>query len=104
MEVLCKNYGKIGGLWFDGIWSDATDDWEEDELYSLIRKYQPDAMIITNTGILNLGGKGHIELDCVTFERGNPFRIDLTGQPKYLAGEMNQIMGKHWGYAKKCLR
>lgn len=104
VELLCKNYGKIGGIWFDGIWSDATDDWEEDELYAVIRKYQPEAMIISNSGTANLGGKGHIELDSVTFERGNPFRIDMTGQPKYLAGEMNQIMGEHWGYAKKCLR
>ncbi len=28
----------------------------------------------------------------------------MTGQSKYLAGEMNQIMGEHWGYAEKCLR
>ncbi len=104
VELLCKNYGKIGGIWFDGIWSDATDDWEEDELYAVIRKYQPDAMIISNSGTANLGGKGHIELDSVTFERGNPFRIDMTNQPKYLAGEMNQIIGEYWGYAKKCLR
>lgn len=104
VELLCKNYGKIGGLWFDGIWSDATDDWEEDALYAVIRKYQPEAMIISNSGTGNLGGLGHIELDCATFERGNPFRIDMTDQPKYIAGEMNQIMGEYWGYAKRCLR
>lgn len=20
VEILCKNYGKIGGIWFDGMW------------------------------------------------------------------------------------
>lgn len=26
VEILCKNYGKIGGLWFDGNWSKKTVD------------------------------------------------------------------------------
>lgn len=104
VEILCKNYGKIGGLWFDGVWSNAADDWEEDALYSLIRKYQPDAMIISNSGTANLGGKGHIELDGVTFESGKPFRLDMTNEPKYLAGEMCQVINAFWGYAGKCLR
>ena len=51
VEILCKNYGKIGGLWFDGSWDKKSVNWEEDELYSLIRSYQPEAMIINNTGM-----------------------------------------------------
>ena len=38
IEILCKNYGKIGGLWFDGMWDKKEADWEEDKIYSLIRK------------------------------------------------------------------
>ena len=34
VELLCKNYGKIGGLWFDGNWSKRDADWKEDELYA----------------------------------------------------------------------
>ena len=51
VEILCKNYVKIGGLWFDGMWRNDKLDWEEDKLYGLIRSYQPEAMIINNTGL-----------------------------------------------------
>ena len=101
VEILCKNYGKIGGLWFDGMWDRKDDDWEEDALYSLIRSYQPDAMIINNTGLGALGELGHIELDSVTFERGRPKPINLETSPKYIASEMCQIFANHWGYAKR---
>lgn len=103
VEVLCKNYGKIGGLWFDGMWQ-ADVDWEEDALYGVIRKYQPDAMIINNTGLSKLGELGHIELDSVTFERGKPQPINMEGAPKYIASEMCETMGEHWGYARNDLK
>ena len=101
VEILCKNYGKIGGIWFDGMWDKKDADWEEDAMYSLIRRYQPDAMIINNTGLSALGELGHIELDSVTFERGRPRPINLADSPKYIASEMCQIFGNHWGYAKR---
>ncbi|MBE6552498.1 MAG: alpha-L-fucosidase [Ruminococcaceae bacterium] len=103
VELLCTNYGKIGGIWFDGMWNKKEADWEEDALYSMIRKYQPDAMIINNTGLGAMGELGHIELDSVTFERGKPKPINLEGSPKYIASEMCQIFAEHWGYAKKDL-
>lgn len=104
VEVLCKNYGKIGGLWFDGMWNSDTVDWEEDALYGVIRKYQPEAMIINNTGLSKLGALGHIELDSVTFERGKPQPINMEGAPKYIASEMCETMAEHWGYAKYDLK
>lgn len=100
VEILCKNYGKIGGLWFDGMWNKPNDDWEEDELYSLIRSYQPDAMIINNTGLDHRGDLGNIELDSVTFERGRPQPINLEGSAKYIASEMCETLADHWGYTK----
>ena len=99
VELLCKNYGRIGGLWFDGSWSKKDADWEEDALYALIRKYQPEAMIINNTGLSERGKLGHIELDSTTFERGKPEPINLADSPKYVAREMCQVFGDHWGYA-----
>jgi len=57
VEILCRHYGKIGGLWFDGNWSKADADWKEDELYATIRKYQPEAIIINNTGLSPLVSK-----------------------------------------------
>jgi len=100
VEILCKNYGKIGGFWFDGKWHKPKNDWEEDALYGLIRSYQPDTMIINNTGIVDRGALGHIELDSVTFERGRPAQINLESSPKYIASEMCEVFADHWGYAK----
>jgi alpha-L-fucosidase len=97
VEILCKHYGKIGGLWFDGNWAHPEADWKEDRLYALIRKHQPEAMIINNTGISARGAKGHPEIDSTTFEQGLPTRPDRRGWPKYLAGEMCQTLNAHWG-------
>ena len=98
VELLCKNYGKIVGLWFDGMWSKPNEDWQEDRLYATIRKYQPEAMIINNTGLSELGKVGHPELDSVTFERGAPCFVDNSDRRR--AGEMCQVLNDHWGYAE----
>ena len=103
VEILCTNYGEIGGLWFDGMWSKPNADWEEDTLYGTIRKHQPDAMIINNTGLSAHGALGHIELDSVTFERGKPGAINMEGAPKYVASEMCEVFASHWGYTKEDL-
>lgn len=97
VEILCKNYGKIGGLWFDGNWSKLDADWKEDELYATIRKYQPEAMIINNTGLERRGATGNPEIDAVTFEQGRPTPMDREGMPKYLAAEMCCTINDHWG-------
>ena len=99
IEILCTNYGKIGGFWFDGMWDKPDENWQEDRLYGTIRKYQPDAIIVNNTGLSELGKVGHKEIDCVTFERGKPFFVDESDKPR--AGEMCQILNDHWGYAKE---
>jgi len=101
VEILCRNYGKIGGLWFDGMWDKPDENWEEDALYGMIRKYQPEAMIINNTGLSAQGALGHIELDSVTFERGKPFPVNM--DKKYIASEMCEVFASHWGYAKEDL-
>ncbi len=97
VEVLCKNYGKIGGLWFDGNWSKKGADWKEDELYATIRKYQPDAIIVNNTGLNARGETGNPEIDSVTFEQGRPTPMDREGMSKYLASEMCYTLNDHWG-------
>lgn len=100
LEILCENYGKIGGFWFDGMWYSPNEDWQEDRLYGIIRKYQPEAIITNNTGLSAQGRTGHKEIDCVTFERGKPFVVKSeTNKP--IAGEMCQILNDHWGYAKE---
>ncbi len=97
VEILCKNYGKIGGFWFDGNWSKPNANWKEDRLYATIRRYQPDAMIIDNTGLHARGKVGNHEVDAVTFENGRPERIKRDGADKYIAAEMCETVNDHWG-------
>ena len=97
VEILCRNYGEIGGLWFDGNWSRKNADWKEDRLYATIRKFQPEAMIINNTGLGDKGALGHPEIDSTTFEQGLPTMPKRAGHPKYVAGEMCQTFNSHWG-------
>jgi alpha-L-fucosidase len=101
IELLCTRYGKIGGFWFDGNWSKPGADWQEDKLYAVIRKHQPDAIIINNSGIDAMGRGGHPEVDSVTFERGRPTPLNRDGAKKYVAAEMCHTMNFHWGVANK---
>jgi alpha-L-fucosidase len=99
VELLSTQYGPIGGFWFDGNWSKADADWQEDQLYAVIRRHQPEAMIINNTGIGSGGKLGNPEIDSVTFERGRPKPLDRRGHPKHIAAEMCHTMNFHWGIA-----
>ena len=100
VEILCRNYGRIGGLWFDGNWSKPDADWKEDELYATIRKYQPEAMIINNTGLEARGKLGNSEIDAVTFENGQAEPMDREGMTKYVSAEMCHTINDHWGYGE----
>ncbi len=101
IEILCTRYGPIGGFWFDGNWSKRNADWQEDKLYAVIRKHQPETMIINNTGIGSGGKLGNPEIDSVTFERGRPTAMDRRGHPKYVTAEMCHTLNFHWGTAAK---
>lgn len=98
IEILCRNYGKVGGFWFDGNWDKLDADWKEDELYATIRKYQPEAIIVNNTGLKERGKTGNPEIDSVTFEQGKPTPMEREGMEKYLASEMCETINDHWGY------
>jgi alpha-L-fucosidase len=97
VEILCTHYGEVGGLWFDGNWSRKGADWKESELYATIRKHQPEAIIVNNTGMSARGAVGNPEIDSVTFEQDLPRAPDRSGYPKYLAGEMCETINVHWG-------
>lgn len=101
IEILCTHYGELGGFWFDGNWSKPNADWKEAELYSVIRRLQPEAMIINNTGIDAHGVRGNPEIDSTTFERGRPQPVDRRGWPKHVAGEMCHTLNFHWGIGNK---
>lgn len=100
VEILCTNYGKIGGLWFDGNWSKPGADWEEDKLYAVIRRHQPDAIIVNNTGLEARGRVGNKEIDSMTYEQGRPEPMNREGMEKYVAAEMCCTINDHWGIGK----
>ena len=102
VELLCTRYGKLGGLWFDGVWSRPLAIWDLDALFGMVRRHQPEAVLINNTGLRAQGVAVHPEIDCVTFEQGNPRPVQREGATKYLAGEVCCPMNKHWGLARDC--
>ena len=97
VEVLCTNYGKVGGFWFDGNWSRPDSDWKLDWLYGMIRRHQPEAIIIDNTGVFRAGEVGHLEVDAVTFENQSARPLNREGMRKYAAAEVCRTMNSHWG-------
>ncbi len=97
VEILCTQYGKVAGLWFDGNWACPEADWEEDRLYGLIRKHQPDCVIINNSSVKARGARGHPEVDVLTFEQGVPTQVASPG--RCLAREMCETINSHWGTA-----
>jgi len=104
IEVLCTHYGEVGGFFFDGHWSRQDLDWNDDRLYGIIRRLQPNAIILNNSGLHARGEVGHPEIDAVTFEQGLPSAPDRMGAPKYLAGEMEQTFNAHWGIGAQDFR
>ena len=100
VEILCTQYGKIGGFWFDGNWNKKNADWHLSELYGMIRKHQPDCIIINNTGLKNRGVVSNPEIDVVTYERGTPDQVNHgVSSEKYVAGEVSVTLNQHWGNA-----
>ncbi|QVI34483.1 alpha-L-fucosidase [Lacticaseibacillus chiayiensis] len=100
VELLCQNYGPVGGFWFDGNWNKKDADWHLPELYGMIRKYQPNAIIVNNTGLKNRGQVSDPEIDVVTYERRTPNEIfHGASDKKYVAGEISITLNQHWGIA-----
>lgn len=98
VEILCTQYGEIGGFWFDGNWDRLDADWEEEKLYAIIRRHQPQAIIVNNPGWRFAGKLTHPEVDVACFEQGRPQRLDYSKMEKYVAGEMSQTLNDHWAY------
>jgi alpha-L-fucosidase len=45
---LLTDYGDVAVMWFDGHWDQSTFDWHYPEIYSLIRRLQPNCLIANN--------------------------------------------------------
>jgi alpha-L-fucosidase len=100
VKVLCQNYGRLGGFWFDGNWSRADADWEEDALYQMIRQYQPEAILTNNSGLQGRGIRGNGLLDTVTFEQGHLDEKNEAETGRHVAMEACETMNHNWGAAE----
>ncbi|PIE03368.1 MAG: alpha-L-fucosidase [Acidobacteria bacterium] len=98
VEILCTQYGPIGGLVFDGNWSRPDMNWNYDRLYGMIRKHQPHALIMDNTGLERPGVLEHPEIDVVTFEQ---HAVTASDKPygEDIAAMRWLTLNDHWGVA-----
>lgn len=101
VELLCTHYGRVDGLWFDGNWARRERNWHEDALYALIRRLQPECIIVNNSSTGALGAECHPEVDVRTFEQGRPRRTDRSGKTKHVAMEMCDTIHSHWGNSRE---
>lgn len=101
LRELLTNYGKVGMIWFDGVWDHKRDktpfNWQLEEQYALIHSIQPDCLVANNHHLAPYEGE-----DVQVFER------DLPGENKagYSGGvkisglplETCETMNTSWGY------
>jgi len=96
LEELLTRYGRIGGIWFDGMWDRPAADWRLDRTYALIHRLQPAALIIPNHHQAPLPGE-----DAQTFEQDLPgsntagFNTTSIGE---LPLETSLTMNNSWGF------
>lgn len=57
LTELFTNYGTIGELWLDGGWDRKQSDWGIDQVYSLVKKFNPRCAISVNHTIVDEEGK-----------------------------------------------
>ena len=107
LTELLTNYGKIGGIWFDGHWdqtqpegsSDRTSriDWKYDEIYGLIHRLQPQALIGNNHHMAPFAGE-----DFQMFEKDLPGEnksgLSFQEASEKLPVETCETMNNSWGF------
>lgn len=98
---LAKKYPQVSGFWFDGNWIKKENNWKLTELYGAIRKYNPEAMIINNSGLKNAGIEQHELVDSITFEQGHLKPFNFNDFSRDLAAEVSQTFNDHWGFGRE---
>ena len=103
LTELLTNYGKVGAIWYDGMWDRDEipggldpELWNLDAQYALIHKLQPSCLVGSNHHMTPFAGE-----DIQLFERDKPGENEagLSGQEvSKLPLETCQTMNNSWGY------
>jgi alpha-L-fucosidase len=96
-ELLSGSYGKLAGIWFDGIWDKKDADWRLRRTYDLIHKLQPHALVGNNHHLAPFEGE-----DFQMFEKDLPGQntTGFSGEAKIgnLPLETCETISGAWGY------
>ena len=106
LTELLTGYGDVAVIWFDGHWDQTADenrtdqsaavDWRYNEIYSLIRRLQPNCLIANNHHLPPFPGE-----DYQVFERDVPGenKSGYSGQEvSRLPLETCETINRSWGY------
>lgn len=97
-ELLTRNYGKIAGVWFDGVWDRPDADWQLEKTYNLIHTLCPHALIGNNRhgGICEGEDFQMMEKD---LPGHNTAGFNNGSQIGNLPVEVCETINTSWGYA-----
>jgi len=96
VEELCSLYGKIGSIWFDGMWDKPEAEWDLDDVYGKIHRLQPGGLVGSNHHVQPFPGE-----DFQIFEQDLPgenvagFNLAKTST---LPLETCLTINNSWGY------
>jgi alpha-L-fucosidase len=97
LKELLTNYGKIGGIWFDGMWDKPKADWRLQQTYNLIHSLQPQALVGSNHHLRPFDGE-----DFQMFEKDLPGKNTSGFSKESVIGnlplETCETMNNSWGY------
>ncbi|MEA1952236.1 MAG: alpha-L-fucosidase [Planctomycetota bacterium] len=99
VDELCSGrYGKIGGIWFDGIWDKPKADWSMLECYNRIHAAQPQALVGNNHHVKPLPGEDFqmFEQDLPGHNKAGFNKAGVARMPLETCLTMNGT----WGYSK----
>lgn len=97
-ELLTKNYGKIAGVWFDGVWDRPDADWKLKQTYDLIHTLCPQALIGNNRHGNIIGGEDFQMME-KDLPGHNTAGFNESCQLGNLPIEVCETINTSWGFA-----
>jgi alpha-L-fucosidase len=74
LTELLNNYGEVVELWFDGGWARKPQDWGIDQVYTLVKKLQPNCAVgINHTIVSQEGTRKLLPTDSMTVDNKYSF-------------------------------